>query len=218
LRLLLINTVAHNISLSVKDRWKAACDTSPKILRLISGSVILFTILSLLPHFFARIEKRQGAVLNDWILAHVPAHDVSTYIFVIIWGMGLLILLRAIYKPEIYVTYVWALIFVCIARMISITFVALNPPVGLVHLADPLTGVFYGEASITKDLFFSGHIATVTLIALCLEKRNDKIIAAFAVVIIAVLLIVQHIHYTIDIVASPFITYACFRLAKYLLF
>jgi hypothetical protein len=210
--------VAHNISLSVKDRWKQACDTSPKLIRLISGSAILFTILSLLPHFFARIEKRQGVVLNDWILAHVPSYNVSSFIFIIIWGMGLLVLLRAIYKPEIYITYVWALIFVCIARMLAISLVALDPPKGLVILADPLTGVFYGEASITKDLFFSGHIATVTLIFLCLEKRNDKIIAFFSIIAIAVLLIIQHIHYTIDIVASPIITYACYRLAKSLFF
>jgi hypothetical protein len=210
--------VAQNISLRIKDNWKEACSTSPKIIRLLSGSAILFTILSLLPHFFIRIEKRQGVVLNDWLLAAVPAHNVSPFIFIIIWGMGLLILLRAIYKPEIYVTYIWALIFVCIARMISITLVALDPPVGLIKLADPLTGVFYGEATITKDLFFSGHIATVTLIFLCLEKRTDKIIGFFSVLAIAILLVIQHIHYTIDIVAAPIITYACFRFAKYAMF
>ena len=102
--------------------------------------------------------------------------------------------------------------------MISITLVALEPPIGLIKLVDPLTGVFYGEATITKDLFFSGHIATVTLIFLCLEKRNDKIIAFLAVIATAILLVIQHIHYTIDIVASPIITYACFRFAKYSLF
>lgn len=210
--------MAQNITLKVKERWKEACSTSPKIIRLLSGSVILFTILSLLPHFFTRIEKRQGVVLNDWLLAAIPPHNVSALIFIVIWGMGLLILFRAIYKPEIYVTYIWALIFVCIARMISITLVALEPPIGLIKLVDPLTGVFYGEATITKDLFFSGHIATVTLIFLCLEKRNDKIIAFLAVIATAILLVIQHIHYTIDIVASPIITYTCFRFAKYSLF
>lgn len=210
--------MAHNISLRIKDRWKEACDSSPKLIRLLSGSAILFTILSLLPHFFVRIEKREGTVLNDWVLASVPAHNVSTLIFIIIWGMGLLILCRAIYKPEIYVKYVWALIFVTIVRMITISLVALDPPVGLIPLTDPLTGVFYGQATITKDLFFSGHIATVMLIFLCLEKRNDKIIAFFSIIAIAILLVVQHIHYTIDIVASPVITYLCYRFAKFSLF
>lgn len=210
--------MAHNISLTIKNRWKEACDTSPKIIRLLSGSAILFTILSLLPHFFARIEKRQGIVLNDWVLAAIPPHNVSVFIFVIIWGMGLLILFRAIYKPEIYVTYVWALIFVSIIRMITISLFALDPPAGLIPLVDPLTGVFYGGANITKDLFFSGHIATVTLIFLCLEKRNDKIVAFLSIIAIACLLIVQHIHYTIDILASPIITTTCYKLTKKWLF
>jgi len=206
--------VAQNISLSIKDRWKEELSTSPKLFRLLSGTAILLTIITLLPYFFARIEKRQGAVLNDRLLAIIPPHNVSVLIFVIIWGTGALIVIRAIYKPEIYIHYVWTLIFVCIVRMICITIVALNPPVGLIPLADPLTGVFYGEASITKDLFFSGHIASVTIIFLCLEKRADKIITFIAIFITAVLLLIQHIHYTIDIVASPVITYICYRFAK----
>jgi hypothetical protein len=109
-------------------------------------------------------------------------------------------------------------VLVCIARFITIILVPLDPPTGLIPLTDPLTGVFYGNALIIKDLFFSGHTATLTLVFLCLRKRNDKIIAFCAVVAVAVLLLVQHIHYTIDILAAPFITYACYRLARYLLY
>jgi len=206
--------VAHNISLSIKDRWKEEFSTSPKLFRIVSGTAIISIIIALLPHFFAGIEQRQGAVLNDRLLAMVPPHNVSILIFIIIWGTGALTVIRAVYKPEIYIQYVWTLIFVCIVRMICISLVALNPPVGLIPLADPLTGIFYGEASITKDLFFSGHIASVTIVFLCLEKRNDKIIAFIAILVTAVLLVIQHIHYTIDIVASPVFTYLSYRFAK----
>ncbi|SDS60889.1 PAP2 superfamily C-terminal [Mucilaginibacter mallensis] len=206
------------IGLSIKDRWKLACNTGPKRLRLISGSIIIFAIIIYLPYFFRGIEQRQGVVLHDWLLAQVPPHNVSVAIFIIIWGTGLLILYRALYKPSIYLVYVWSLIFVCIARMISISVVALNPPIGLIPLSDPLTGVFYGHAIITKDLFFSGHITTVMLTFLCLEKKNDKIIAFFSIIAIAILLIIQHIHYTIDILAAPVITYTVYRFTLYLLF
>nr|WP_221269056.1 phosphatase PAP2-related protein [Mucilaginibacter sp. X5P1] len=187
-------------------------------MRLISGSIIIFAIIIYLPYFFRGIEQRQGVVLHDWLLAQVPPHNVSVAIFIIIWGMGLLILYRALYRPSIYLVYAWSLIFVCIARMICISIVALNPPVGLIPLSDPLTGVFYGQALITKDLFFSGHITTVMLIFLCLEKKTDKIIAFFSIIAIAVLLIIQHIHYTIDILAAPVITYTVYRFTLYLLF
>ena len=208
----------QNISISIKESWKQAISESSNRMKLIIGSILIFIILVMMPHFFNKIEKRDGIVLHDWVLAQIPSHNVSIAIFVIIWGMGLLILYRALYKPQIYIVYVWSLIVVSLVRMATISFVALNPPIGLIPLADPLTGIFYGEHMITKDLFFSGHIATLTLIFLCLDKKRDKVIGVFAILIVACLLLIQHIHYTIDIVASPIITYTCYRLAKYSLF
>jgi len=128
--------------------------------------------------------------------------------------MVLLTFSRALYKPSIYIIYCWALIPITITRFITISIVPLEPPIGLIPLTDPLTGVFYGQALITKDLFFSGHIATLTLMFLCLEKRNDKIIGFLAALVVACLLVVQHIHYSIDILASPGITYICYRLTR----
>ena len=208
----------HNISISIKESWKQTISNSSDRIKLVIGSILIFTILALMPQFFTKIEKRDGVVLHDWVLAAIPAHNVSVAIFIVIWGMGLLILYRALYKPRIYITYVWALIVVSLVRMATISFVALNPPVGLIPLADPLTGIFYGEAIITKDLFFSGHIATLTLIFLSLDKKTDKRIAFGAIIVVACLLVVQHIHYSIDILASPIITYICYRLAKYSLY
>nr|WP_260172350.1 sphingomyelin synthase family protein [Mucilaginibacter phyllosphaerae] len=98
--------------------------------------------------------------------------------------------------------------------MLTIYCIALDPPVGLIHLVDPLTGVFYGNTVITRDLFFSGHTSTLVLIFLCLEKRNDKILGFIAIVAVMMLLLVQHIHYTIDVVAAPVLVYLIFLLVQ----
>ena len=203
---------------SIKDNWTAIWRSSYQRYQMIIGTVIMLAIIFTLPFFFAHIQKRKGAVLNDWLLAHIPPHDVSVLIFAIIWGMVLLILIRTIKNPSIYITYCWALIFVYIVRFVTISVVALDPPLGLIPLVDPLSSVFYGNASITKDLFFSGHTTTMVLIFLCLERRTDKIIALIAAFAVAYLLLVQHIHYTIDILAAPIVVYACYRLTRYLLY
>ena len=174
---------------------------------MIIGTVIMLDIIFTLPFFFAHIQKRKGAVLNDWVLAHIPPHNVSVLIFAIIWGMVLLILVRTIKNPSIYITYCWTLIFVYLVRFVTISVVALDPPLGLVPLVDPLSSVFYGNAIITKDLFFSGHTTTMVLIFLCLEKRTDKIIALIAAFAVAYLLLVQHIHYTIESAQEQSIVY-----------
>jgi hypothetical protein len=199
---------------SIKQAWIAALQSPKKRDKLLIGSFIVAIILSSLPIFFSYIQKRKGVVLNDWVLAHLPAYNVSIIIFTIIWGMATLIFVRALYNPVIYINYVWTLIFINIARMLTITFVALDPPIGLIHLTDPLTGVFYGHNVITRDLFFSGHTSTLVLIFLCLEKRNDKILGFIAIIVVMVLLLVQHIHYTIDVVAAPIIVYMIFVMVR----
>ena len=98
--------------------------------QIIIGTVIVLGIAFTLPFFFGHIEKRNGAVLNDWLLESIPPHNVSLLIFGIIWGMVLLILIRTIKNPSIYITYCWTLIFVYIVRFITLSLVALNPPPG----------------------------------------------------------------------------------------
>jgi len=206
--------VPKNSSLSIKESWKEISSSPANRLKLIISSVVIFIILALLPYFFRWVEKRNGIVMNDWVLAQIPQHNVSVPIFIVIWGMSLLILYRAIHKPSIYIVYCWSLIIISLLRVLAITLFPLNPPIGLIPLSDPLTGVFYGQAVITKDLFFSGHTSIMTLTFLCLEKRSDKTIGAIATITVATLLMVQHIHYTIDIVAAPIITYICYSFTK----
>jgi hypothetical protein len=202
---------------SILDKWKETWNSPFKKRRMIIGTIILVIVVFVLPAFFGYIEKRNGILLNDWLLNRIPVHNVSGVIFAIIWGLIAFLLIRALYNPSIYINYSWSLIFVVIARFICITLVPLDPPNGFIPLTDPLTNLFYGNVAITKDLFFSGHTAILTLIVLCLEKRTDKLIASAGLVIVACLLLVQHIHYTIDVLAAPVIVFAIFRTTRFFL-
>jgi hypothetical protein len=98
--------------------------------------------------------------------------------------------------------------------MISIIVLPLNPPNELIELIDPISNSFYGSKFITKDLFYSGHTATQFLMFLCLQKRGDKLVTFISTIAIGVLVLVQHVHYTIDVVAAPFFTYLVFIITK----
>lgn len=194
--------------------WQIAWDYQAFRIKFILGMLILIAILIFIPHFFLRIEAREGKILNDWVLAHLPAIDVSVYIFFILYTMIGLFLYRMSKNTLMCLTALWAFIFLCAARIITITLVPLNPPADIIDLADPCSIFFYRSNVITKDLFFSGHTATMFLGALCLEKKNDKIIAFLATVLIAGLLLIQHVHYTADILAAPVFTWICWYLGK----
>jgi len=179
---------------------------------MIAGSVFLAVTLAILPFFFSYIEKRKGIQINDWLLAHIPAHNVSVYIFAIIWGMAALAFYRAASKPSMYVTYVWAYSFIVLIRMFTISYIQLAAPAGFIQLTDPLTGIFYGHANITKDLFFSGHTATLFLIFLTLEEKWDKVLGLLAVIAVGILLLIQHVHYTFDVIMAPVFVYPVYKL------
>ncbi|WP_426667473.1 phosphatase PAP2-related protein [Mucilaginibacter sp. McL0603] len=209
--------MARPIAIALKNNWKETWSSSLQRIQLIVGSLLMMIISFMLPPFFNLIQKRDGPVIQDFVLASIPAHNVSWAIFTVIWGIGFYALWRAIEKPTIYITYLWTFIFITILRVLAITLVPLNPPAGLIVLTDPLTAVFYGRSTITKDLFFSGHTSILFLAFLCLERKWDKILALTGTCIVACLLLVQHVHYTIDIIAAPIIIYPVYRVVKYLL-
>lgn len=208
----------NGIKTTPREVWKATWSIPHKRRQIVLGTFLMLLVVVFMPHFFNTIEKRQGILLNDWLLALITPRNVSVAIFAIIWTMILLIIVRAIKDPSIYIQYCWTYFLVCVARLICISLVPLNPPAGLIKLTDPLTGIFYGNSVITKDLFFSGHTATLTLIFLCLKRRNDKIVGFVATIAVALLLMVQHIHYTIDILAAPVFVYVFYTGTRYVLF
>ena len=208
----------RNNTISLKQSWKATWASATQRSLMLTGSAIVSVILLAMPFFFQYIERRPGVQLHDVVLAHIPALDVSLYIFTVIWGMAALTLFRAIQTPSIYVRYVWLYIVICITRMLTILMVPLAAPAGLVELVDPLTGVFYGHTVITKDLFYSGHTASLLTMYFCLPKKADRILALIATVIVGCLLLVQHVHYTIDVLAAPVFVFLLNRIMKSTLF
>jgi len=166
------------------------------------GMVIIIPLLAFFPYFFQSIEHRHGIILNDPVLRVLPPHNVSVPLFIIIWALSLLALVRAVQHPRMFLTFLWAFIPLSLFRMLTITLVPLDPPVGLVGLVDPLSNFFYGPKFVTHDLFFSGHTSTVFLLYLCLPGKADKKLALAVTLSVAVLLLVQHVHYTLDVLGG----------------
>jgi len=195
--------------------WGTAWQSTSFKVKLFVAAGILAIILTSLPYFFNYIERRDGYVINDVLLQHITATDVSIPIFALIWAMGLLTLVRAIQQPGIMILFVWSFILLTIMRMVSICLVPLNAPQHLIPLIDPLSNHFYGGKFLTKDLFFSGHTSIQFLSFLCLQKKSDKVLALISTILVASLVLVQHVHYTIDVLAAPLFTWLSYKAGKW---
>jgi len=81
-------------------------------------------------------------------------------------------------------------------------------------LKDPFGSILYPSRFITRDLFYSGHTAFLFQFFLCSTKKVDRYITFFAAITIGFLLLIQHVHYTIDVALAPAFAFACYWLSK----
>lgn len=184
--------------------------------KLILGLFLLVSTLIFFSYFLNEIiEKREGLQLNDFILSKIPAANCSIFIFSIIWVSAALTVYNLIKTPRLFLVFLWSYIFLCLSRVISIGLVPLNPPQNIIALTDPLTDIFYGGKFLTKDLFYSGHTATIFLMYLTMEKKWLKIFLLVASILIGIMVLLQHVHYSIDVIAAPIFTYLVYRLGKF---
>jgi membrane-associated phospholipid phosphatase len=194
--------------------WKTAWQSPIFRRKLIIGLIGIIALLFAFPVFFQTIERHTGPVLNDWVLAQLPPQDVSIGIFLIIWATALLLIVRARRSPAIFMMFVYSYIIVSLSRMLSINLVPLDPPIGLIPLIDPISNSFYGKTFITKDLFYSGHTSTIFLMFLCFRRWWDRLLALVGSLVVGGLLLVQHVHYTIDVLGAFVFTYPLYWLGK----
>lgn len=220
-RLLKTGVYFNNMNQQDKNKqlalnWKQAWSRQTFKLKIVIGTLLLLIILTSFPKFFAIIELRKGIQMNDWILDKIPAYDVSIPIFIIIWSTAAFLIYKLIQSPTLYVQFLLSFLILCITRVMSISIVALEPPIGLIELQDPLSSMFYGGTNvfIKKDLFYSGHTATQFLMFLTLKGKTEKIITGITTILISILVLVQHVHYTVDVVAAYFFTYLIYLIGK----
>lgn len=200
---------------TLSQNWSAFwTDTSNKR-KLVLGFFLLIITLIFFSYFLNEIiEKREGIQLNDVILNSIPSLNCSILIFSIIWISVALTIYNLIKEPKLLLIFLWSYIFLCVSRVLTIGLVPLNPPKNIITLTDPLTDIFYGGKFLTKDLFYSGHTATIFLMYLTIEKKWLKLLLLISSILIGIMVLIQHVHYSIDVFAAPIFTYLVHKLGK----
>lgn len=178
-------------------------------------SIAMF-LASLIAVFYAigYATERASNAVTDIVLSNMPAFDVgglfinSTFVFI-----GFITLLLAAHPKRIpFALHSLALFYFLRAGFISLTHIGPFPIV-----ADPSsTGAIANVLINGADLFFSGHVGASFLMALIFWKDFSIRIAFFLwSIFFAVVVLLGHYHYSIDVAAAYFITYTIYHLALY---
>jgi hypothetical protein len=171
------------------------------------------------PWYFDFLESRNGPVINDWILNLIPATDVSWFTFFFLY-MGLLIGVACnFFRPFHLLIAMQTYVLVTAMRIVTLYFFSLNPPAGYIELKDTVMSLFFTNDGriCSKDLFFSGHVSTILSVYFSVQQRAWKNGILLFAIMVGLLVLVQHVHYTIDVLVAPIATYGCYRVSKAIL-
>ncbi len=178
--------------------------------------ILSFVYKTIHPHAIHYFETRQGVQLNDYILDFIPSYNVAIFVFLIQYISIAVFLIFNIRNYNIMVNTVAAFLILQTIRLFTIYLLPLEPPEGYVPLKDAILGaIVYSGNIYSKDLFFSGHTSAMYILYFFSTTRNQKVFHLCSLSLIIPFILVQHIHYTIDILGAIFISYlVCYFLRR----
>jgi hypothetical protein len=193
---------------NIRNAWR---DPAWRTELAVTGA-LLVPVLIALTHFLDAVERRRGATLTDPVLALFPAVNLTWLTFLIIYAgiiAGLVILVQ---NPRRLLLVFQAYAVMALFRMAAMYLTPLEPPPGIIELRDPFVEFFGGGTTLTRDLFFSGHTSTTFLLFLVIPGRGLRVAYACATLLVGLCVVLQHVHYTVDVVAAPFFAYGAYSI------
>lgn len=196
-------------------RWQEALKNPLFTREVPVFSIICFIMLYHSPWWMNIVESQQGAVLQDPILDLLPPSDFSLYIMSIIYGTVIMSFIWLFMHPMHLHLAIKTFWLVVTLRYILIFVIPLEPHPDIILLNDPfLARIVYDSTAITKDLFFSGHMMTMCIACFITTYRPLKYFIIALTVLLGSMLMIQHVHYSYDVLAAPIITWGGYRIAQ----
>lgn len=179
-------------------------------------SLIFLAIALILNNFAGEYvdEKAKVSAVSDLILDHLPVINLS---FIFIWGYTLVIAIGLFYVLFFNVKDLHKAI-----SQFSLLVLIRSFFISLTHLSAPVNAIIikmphiYNVLVFHNDQFFSGHVAIAFLGFLLFRKEKIGIFFLIATFVMALTVLLMHVHYSIDVFAAVFITYGSFKIGEYM--
>jgi len=193
--------------------WKEAWKQQRFRVESIATLVVLAVLLGLFVEFLEFVEQRQGVVFNDPLLTCFDPIDLTKITFFILYSSLLMAIVVVVHAPIRLIVGMQSYALMLVFRMSAMYLIPLDPPPTIIPLQDPFVGLFGSTQAYTHDLFFSGHTSTMFLLYLSVWNRWLRLILFVGMMAVGVCMVLQHAHYTVDVLIAPFVMYGCYRIA-----
>jgi hypothetical protein len=185
--------------------------------RSLVNALILLALATVFQFYAsAYVERTPGNPAVDLFLGILPVVNLN---FLIVEGALAAIALSVILvlaKPQylLFTLKAGAIFIATRAMFIAVTHIGIYP--GQIN---PDVGFFdriYTGLGLEAGFFFSGHTGLPLLMALILwNKKFWRYAYIILSVVFGIAVLFAHIHYTMDVLAAPYMTYGIFKMSQY---
>lgn len=196
------------------QNWRSFLKNKSDIYLLTGGILFLLAVVIGISNFFGWNEARPGTIIPDPILSLFKPVDLTWLTFFVLYGILIVVVLHMLPRPKLLVYAAYGYGLLVLVRMITMFLLPLEAPPSIIPLEDPFIAIIGGGVTLQKDLFFSGHTGSAFFFFLLLENKLLKYTMLAVAIIIGSFVLLQHVHYSIDVFSAPFFTYAVFTITK----
>jgi len=198
-----------------KKAWSHAWGFRSFRVQTIITGITVFSFTIIFGKFFDFVEGRQGKLLNDYVLDLFPSYDVSWVVFFFLYSGIIIGLYYHLIHPKTILIVFQTYVIVTLVRIGTITLFPLEPPAGYLPLREPFVQLFTtGGKIISKDLFFSGHMSTILSLFFGSHRKFVRTFLLFCSFMVGIMVLLQHVHYTIDVVFAVPATFLIYKFCK----
>lgn len=183
---------------------------------LLASAVLFITSTAVAFLAIRYATERASNAVTDVILSNTPVFDIDgLFVFGTLSLVACIALILLVHPKRIpFALYSMAIFYLTRSAFISLTHIGPFPTQtpNSFDLGHVIGTFFFGN-----DLFFSGHVGLPFLMALVFwhEKGLRVMFIAWSV-FMGVVVLLSHLHYSIDVASAYFITYAVFAISIWL--
>lgn len=194
------------------ETYKNYCSQRSYIISVLAAITMLF--VSLVVNFFAGTyaTARSSNHVTDIVLSNIPVFDVDWIFLSGGFALAAFIVVCCLLDPKRapFIGKTIALFVLVRSLFISLTHIGPFPS----QITFDYDG-FHNFFTFGGDLFFSGHTGLPFLMALIYwQHRNVRAVYLGCSVLFGIVVLLGHLHYTIDVLAAFFITFTIHHIAK----
>lgn len=178
---------------------------------LIGLSIVLVIVATYLDYYSGvYVTARGGTQVRDLILDNIKPIDLGLlFVYGYIALVGALFAYPLFFHIRTFHTVVSQFSLLVVLRSIFMIFTHLETPRGAIPVSFPW---IFGGLSFQNDMFFSGHTAIPFLGFFLFKDSPVRYLFLVGSIVMGVVVLVMHQHYSIDVFSAFFITYCSYKM------